>query len=188
MMTTQHADLRSASRQAAYERRAGVTMVQTAALIALIGSLIAIAVPAFQRTVRKSKVAEASTELERMHQAIVAYYSASGRTLTHCLPDAAGPTPETPSIDPLATTFGESVSASTWNALKFEPLGPVRFSYSFTPNNSGCDLKAHGDIAVLRADGDLDGDGRRSHFERHLVVTREHDIVPDVLIVRDRIE
>lgn len=163
-------------------------MIQSAGLIALIGSLIAIAVPAFQRTVRKSKVAEASMELERLHQAVVAYYSASERPQTHCLPDAAGPTPPAPSIESVPTVFGESASAAAWKALKFEPLGPVRFSYSFTPNSSGCDLKVHGDIAVLRAEGDLDGDGRRSHFERRVVVSREHEVVPDVLIVRDRIE
>jgi len=173
-------------------RRAGVTPVQTAALIALAGSLVAVAVPTFLRTVRRSKMAEASTELARLHDRVAAYYSAvhdGGKT--QCVPGPAGPTPEVPSPDPVEVVFGASDEATqnTWKALDYQPLGPVRFSYSFVPERAECDRKANGVVAVLRAEGDLDGDENRSLFERRVLVDRETGAVRgDVLMMRDRVE
>jgi Tfp pilus assembly protein PilE len=193
-MTTRSAHSRNASRRFDDKRRAGVTMVQTAALIALVGSLIAVAVPTFLRTVRRSKVAEAATELERLHAAVATYYTATHGNpgKTHCLPSApAGPTPAVPSSDPIDVVFGDAAQAgaATWTALGYQPLGPVRFSYSMLPTAPGCDPKAHGPIALLRAQGDLDNDGEHSLFERNVVVDRDHHIVPsDALLMRDRVE
>lgn len=176
------------------ERTSGVTMVQTAALVALIGSLVAVGVPTFMRTVRRSKVAEASTELERLYQATATYYVArhgSDRSRTHCVPDAAGPTPASPSADPVEIAFaaeGEA-GAATWKALGFQPQGAIRYSYAFVPESIGCESRSHGAIAVLRAHGDLDGDGERSLFERRVSVDRNHDLTSgDVLLMHDRVE
>ncbi len=168
-------------------------MVQTAALIALIGSLIAVAVPTFLRTVRRSKIAEASTELERLHAAVATYYAAThgSPSKTHCLPAPAGPTPAVPSSEPVDVVFGDAsqAGAATWTALGYQPLGPVRFSYSMLPTAVDCDPKAHGSIALLRAQGDLDSDGDRSLFERNVVVDRDHNVLPgDALLMRDRVE
>lgn len=175
-------------------RQRGVTMIQTAALIALFGSLTAVGVPTFLKTVRRSKVAEASTELERMHGFAAAYYEGvriADRRLIGCLPEAAGPTPAVATALPTAVDFhaDETPGAATWKALAFAPLGPIRFRYSFIPRAAGCDAKSWGTLAVLRAEGDLDGDGSYSLFERQLNVTREHGIASgDVLLMRDRIE
>lgn len=173
-------------------RRAGVTPIQTAAMIALAGSLVAVAVPTFLRTVRRSKMAEASTELGRLHDRVAAYYAAvheGGRR--QCVPGPAGPTPEAPSVDPVDVAFrdGDGTDPNTWKALDYQPLGPVRFSYSFVPEHADCDRKATGVVAVLRAEGDLDGDGNRSLFERRVIVDRETGAVRgDVLMMRDRVE
>lgn len=182
---------RQRARQVGRER--GVTPVQTAALIALVGSLVAVAVPTFLRTVRRSKMAEASTELERLHARVAAYYAATHGpgAKTHCVPIAAGPTPETPSVDPVQVTFAgsEGDAPNAWKALGYEPMGPIRFSYSFAPERTDCDGRASGVLAVLRAEGDLDGDGNRSLFERRVLVDRETGTVRgDVLMMRDRVE
>lgn len=169
-------------------------MVQTAALISLFGSLVAVGVPTFQRTVRRSKVAEATTELERLQLAVAAYYSTRhGQDVStkHCLPEAAGPTPAAPTVEPTEVVFAADAEpgAPTWKALAYQPLGPIRYSYSFTPASTGCDTKAHGAVATVRAAGDLDGDGAQSHFERRLLTNREREVVSgDVLFMRDRVE
>jgi len=178
----------------ARHRTAGVTMIQTAALIALFGSLVAVGVPTFMRTVRRSKVAEASTELERLYQATAAYYvarHAEAPRMTHCIPDAAGPTPAAPSAEPVDVIFANDAQtgSATWKALGYQPQGPIRFSYSFVSEQAGCDTKAHGTLALLRARGDLDADGVTSLFERRVTVDRERELVDgDVLLIHDRIE
>lgn len=172
-------------------RHAGVTPVQTAALIALAGSVVAVAVPTFLSAVKRSKMAEASTELARLHDRVAAYYAAVHEGKTQCVPRAAGPTPDVPSPDPVDVVFGASdeETRDTWKALDYQPLGPVRFSYSFVPERADCDRKANGVVAVLRAEGDLDGDGNRSLFERRVLVDRETGTVHgDVLMMRDRVE
>jgi hypothetical protein len=57
------------------------------------------------------------------------------------------------------------------------------------PESIGCDTRSYGTVAVLRAEGDLDGDGARSLFERRINVDRDHELVPgDVLLIHDRVE
>lgn len=169
-------------------------MIQTAALIALLGSVVAVGVPTFMRTVQRSKVAEASTELERLYQATATYYSANHGTtptVTHCIPAPAGPTPTTPSVNSVDVNFAaESETGSlSWKALGYQPDGPIRYSYAFVPEAVGCDERAYGALATLRAHGDLDGDGALSVFERRVSVNREHEVSGgDVLLMRNRIE
>jgi type II secretory pathway pseudopilin PulG len=174
--------------------RAGLTLVETAAIVSVIGTLLAVAIPALAKAVRASKVSEASEQLETLYQSVAAYY-ALPRTLpssaapVHCLPDAAGPMPELGSMTPVQVDFGaaESHGAETWKALSFAPVVPLRYRYTFLPAASGC-----GDATtalVLRAEGDLDGDGVYSTFERRAEVQPGGVLQPEpVLHIQDRIE
>lgn len=178
--------------------RAGLTLVEVALIVSILGVACAVAVPTFIRSVRTSKVAEATSELQRLQLSAAAYYAApqpvgDGKRL-RCLPLAAGPTPATPSVEPVAVQFAapETSGAATWSALGFEPEGPVRYRYSFLPALSGCALRSplasEGPVLTLRAEGDLDGDGVLSRFERRSQ-DQDGELVPDpLLIMRDRIE
>jgi Tfp pilus assembly protein PilE len=179
-------------------RRAGLTLVEVALIVSILGVACAVAVPTFIRSVRTSKVAEASSELQRMQLRAVAYYSTpqpvgEGKRL-RCLPNAAGPTPALPSTEPVEVQFSapETPGAATWAALGYEPEGPVRYSYSFLPAMTGCaqrsPVASDGPVLTLRAEGDLDGDGLLSRFERRSQ-DLDGELVPDpLLIMRDRIE
>jgi type II secretory pathway pseudopilin PulG len=176
--------------------RAGLSTVEVATLVSVVGTLLAVALPTLGRAVRPSKLTEASEQLEALYGAVAAYYAtprpAANGGSAHCLPAPAGPTPEMPSLSPSRTDFSaqSAQGASTWKDLGFTPSVPLRFRYSFVPAAWGCTQNvSEGRVLVLRAEGDLDGDGLYSSFERHARVLAAGKLQPDpVLHVQDRIE
>ena len=190
--------LRAVVRCSARRRLEGLTIVEVCAIVCVAGVVLAVFVPTFLGHLRTSKVSEASEELERMHDGAAAYWlsrplHAHGDARTHCLPAAAGPAPEHTSIDPVDVDFGATATpgATTWRALGFVPGRPTRFQYTFAPARTGCGIEAPPGqpVLVMRAEGDLDGDGARSTFERRAGISRTGELVPvDILYVVDRIE
>ena len=178
-------------------RRQGLTLVEVALLICVCGVLLAVFVPTFVRHLRTSKVSEASEQLERMHEATSAYFAAvhdvDGHRRTACLPAAAGPAPESPSADPVDFDFqaDDTPGAETWSALGFAVEQPIRYRYEFLPAQPGCGLEALDGtpLVTLRAEGDLDDDGKRSLFERQADVNEDGELVPvGILYMLDRTE
>jgi Tfp pilus assembly protein PilE len=210
-------------------RLEALTIVEVALFVCLIGVLLAVSVPAFLRSIRTSKMAEASHELSRIYAAGAAYYATpqvlvpvpaarqaaslgSARTGTalasarskpletppvkqlHCMPVGAGPTPAKPSTAPVQVMFGapESPESATWHSLGYEPSSAIRYRYSFLPAAPGCGVlgdDSHGEaVLTLRAEGDLDGDGVLSLFERKVGLSAGELALDPLLVVRDRVE
>lgn len=172
-------------------------MLQVAFGIAIGGSLVAAFVPQFLEELRLSKISEAAEQLGRMHGAAASYYAANHGTdavpLERCLPSAAGPTPGEPSEEPVSVDFADpsTPDSSIWRSLGYVPLRPIRFRYAFDPVASGCDLRSPEGtyLVTFRAEGDLDGDGERSLFERRARGTEDGELIPiGILYVRDRVE
>ncbi len=186
---------RHASRRA--RRREGATLLQVASGVFVVGCLLAAFVPRFLNELRLSKISEASEQLGRMHSAAAAYFAANHGTdevpLRRCLPPAAGPTPEEPSEEPVSVAFADPHTSGSpiWRSLGFVPDRPIRFRYAFDPVASGCDLRSPEGtyLVTYRAEGDLDGDGERSLFERRARATETGELIPiGILYVRDRVE
>jgi hypothetical protein len=98
-----------------------------------------------------------------------------------------------PSEDPVDVEFTVDTAAGgeTWAALGFAPDRPLRYRYTFLPVKEGCNLESENGrpILVLRAEGDLDGDGKLSLFERRAISTEDGELVPTgVLRVQSRVE
>jgi Tfp pilus assembly protein PilE len=224
-----------AARRGRASSRAGLTLVEVAILVSLIGVFLAVFVPTFAREVRRSKLAEASEQLLVLERRAASYFEAAhevsvtapaspppdasqspGTTRLHdlrsgalrsrdaissngrprvrryCLPELAPPAPVEVSEDAQRVDFAaeETPGHATWAALSFQP-GETRFRYSFIPEQSGCGLEPSGGAPALtvRAEGDLDGDGRLSRFERRSSIGADHVLVPArELIVEDRVE
>lgn len=175
------------------ERRAGVTLVEAAAIASVAGIVLAVVVPTFVRELRTSKVEEASEQLSLLHDRVASYYAAEHAGGAFCLPSPAGPAPAEASIDGVEVDLRVegSPGAATWAALDFAPTRPLRYRYELIPLREGCDVRIRPgeSLFVLRATGDLDGDGRMSRFERVATVDEEGNVVPHgVLFVRDRME
>jgi len=167
--------------------------MEAALLLCILGSVLAVFVPTFLRRVRTNKISEASELLQEMSERAAAYYATSWYSgLRHCLPPAAGPTPRAPSVDPEEVDFfaPEQPGHESWSALDFQPDRPIRYSYSYRPDENGCDLEGSkgAGIVSFRAEGDLDGDGVRSTFERRATLEAGVLAPEGVLHVHQRIE
>src|SRR4051794_11871250 len=131
---------RAALRSRRHARRAqtALTIVEVAAIVSIVGMLLAVAIPTLARSIRASKVSEASEQLDLLYRAVAAYYAtprpvpnAAGDSL-FCLPGDAGPAPSSPSANPVLVDFAAASTpdAATWSALGFTPHVPLRFRYT----------------------------------------------------------
>ncbi len=163
-----------------------MSLLEVAFTIAIVGSLLAVLVPAFMRSLVTSKTSEAVQTLAELHARSAAYFdqahAVDGVSRRWCLPEEAGPTPRFPSADRVRFDFqAETVPGhETWKVLGFQP-GPIRFRYSFVPEGTGCGLRraAHAPVLTLVAEGDLDQDGTLSSYERSASVDIEGRLVPE---------
>ena len=133
---------------------------EIAAVIAVGGSLLAIAVPAFIENLSYSKLSEPIDGLDRMVSNAVSY--AEGRPQSISFPPSAPLTPaEVPRGEPAADPAGVWQHL-TWLSLKFRFDKPHSFAFKF---DSALDPQTGVMRFVATAHGDLDGDGVLSTFE-----------------------
>lgn len=146
------------------DKRDGFTLLELMIVVAIVGVLAALAMPAFRNYVMRARTAEAPVFLGAIRQREESYRAEFAR---YC-PVAANPA--APSVDPVPfnATLGD------WPMLGASPDGPVRFSYMVedagpgipsTTTVPGLDGTNFGFAA--RAIGDLDGDGDRMCIETY---------------------
>ncbi len=142
-------------------RARGFTAVEAAVTFAVVGSLLAVAVPAFVRELHASRFVEPVDGLNRMAEGAVVY--ARGRPTPTAFPPTA---PQTPAAVPRGTREVDPPGAwdtPTWQALAFRPGtegAPHAFAFGFDSA-----LGPARSAFVGYAHGDLDGDGILSTFE-----------------------
>jgi prepilin-type N-terminal cleavage/methylation domain-containing protein len=154
--------------------RAGFTLIELMIVVAIVGVLSALALPAFYGYRMRARVAEAPVFLGEIRQREESYRA---EFYQYC-PLAANPT--SPSVEPV----GFNPSAGNWAMLGAAPDGPVRFSYSVevaspgTPGASGIPgLTGTNYAFAARAVGNLDGDSdlmcvEAYSFQRQLYLGR----------------
>lgn len=136
------------------------TPVELAVAAAVVGSLLAVAVPAFLRNLSASKLTEPVQGLDEIVTGAIAY--AEGRPQELSFPPGA---PLTPAEVPRATRVVDPPEAwehLTWKSLQFRREDPHAFSFQF---ESVYDPAQQTFTFTAIAHGDLDGDGVLSTFE-----------------------
>jgi hypothetical protein len=148
--------------------------VELAATFAVVGSVLAVAIPTFVREVHASRLAEPVDGLKRIGEAAVAYAddhpfapppapSASASAAPQGFPPSAPMTPPQPPRGHCEPDPPSAWQDPGWMALDFRaapPGMPHCFSFAFdsTLAPAHASFRAH-------AHGDLDGDGITSTFQ-----------------------
>lgn len=136
-------------------------MIELMTVIVIIGVLAAVSVPLFGRYVRKSKTAEAATNIRKIYDGECAYYISEQTTNAGVLSSKQFVAlPRTPA-SPTSKKQSANWNTPAWIAVRFNTDGPVLYTYEANSSGTGNDA-----AFTARALGDLDGDGTTSLFER----------------------
>lgn len=149
----------------------GFTLIELMVVVAIIGVLSAIAVPAFMRNARKAKSSEAIVNIRKLYGASRSYiieehFTQGGTILPPQFPVTELATPLTaccgnPNGKCMATST--TWTAPTWQALQFSLDDPHYFQYEY--ESTGAVSAGTTSRFTVRALGNLDCDATRSTFE-----------------------
>ena len=150
-------------------KKRGFTLIELMIVVAILGILAAVAIPAFINYMKRAKTSEATVNIKSISEGAMSYFDAEhgAAGASHELPPSTGDWE--PSTNPTAskvvltsTILGTNgFGAPNWRLVGWAPSEPIYYSYSW---NAAADALS----GTASARGDLDDDGDNSSFSRTL--------------------
>jgi hypothetical protein len=146
-----------------------------------LGVASALAVSSVRRYIGEAKTAEAKNTVGQIAKDLVAYATQLPPARMRFPPSAPLTPKQVPSGSKTPVTDADW-SHPTWKAIGFSLTDPVYYSYEIVTAPGG-------KKAIVRATGDLDGDGARSHFSLELRIDAKGEVsVSPQMLIEDELE
>lgn len=161
----------------------GFTLIELMIVVAIIGILAAIAIPAFVTYVRRSKTVEATENVDKMFSAVSSYYNPgekqaqgiTGAQFDHCTV-ANATDGKTPTDLKQTGNWTTAVWAPQSGGIGFQ-VEFAYYQYSLADGPGlGCGRSSNVNMYTLRAIGDLDHDLTLSTFEQAVASNSENEL------------